>query len=76
MKRIRPIALGPFDYDRPNVTDMLWVSEGFTVYYEYLMLARSGRMTGQELLDALGRTIAASENNAGSALPVRHDVEP
>jgi predicted metalloprotease with PDZ domain len=65
VKRIRPIALGPFDYDRPNVTDMLWVSEGFTVYYEYLMLARSHRMTPQELLDALSRTIAAVESNPG-----------
>jgi predicted metalloprotease with PDZ domain len=65
VKRIRPIALGPFDYDRPNVTDMLWVSEGFTVYYEYLMLARSGRMTPQELLDALSRTIATVENTPG-----------
>jgi predicted metalloprotease with PDZ domain len=65
VKRIRPIALGPFDYDRPNVTDMLWVSEGFTVYYEYLMLARSGRMTPQELLDALSRNIAAYENTTG-----------
>ena len=65
VKRVRPIALGPFDYDRPNVTSMLWVSEGFTVYYEYLMLARSGRMTQEELLDALGRTMATSENNPG-----------
>jgi predicted metalloprotease with PDZ domain len=65
VKRIRPIALGPFDYDRPNVTNMLWVSEGFTAYYEYLMLARSGLMTQQELLDALSRTIAACENNPG-----------
>jgi predicted metalloprotease with PDZ domain len=24
VKRIRPLALGPFDYDRPNLTDMLW----------------------------------------------------
>jgi predicted metalloprotease with PDZ domain len=65
VKRIRPIALGPFDYDRPNVTNMLWVSEGFTAYYEYLMLARSGLMTQQELLDALSRTIAACENDPG-----------
>ena len=65
VKRIRPLALGPFDYDRPNITDMLWVSEGFTVYYEYLMLARSGRMTQEELLAALGRTIAAHEGNPG-----------
>jgi predicted metalloprotease with PDZ domain len=65
VKRIRPIELGPFDYDNPNPTDMLWVSEGFTSYYQHLMLARSGRMTQQELLDALGRTIAATENNTG-----------
>ncbi len=65
VKRIRPIALGPFDYDRPNVTDMLWVSEGFTSYYEYLMLVRSGRMTAQELLATLGRTIAAVESSPG-----------
>lgn len=65
VKRIRPVALGPFDYDRPNLTDMLWVSEGFTVYYEHLMLARSGRMTREELLDVLGRTIASCEKNPG-----------
>jgi predicted metalloprotease with PDZ domain len=65
VKRIRPIALGPFDYDRANPTRMLWVSEGFTVYYEYLMLARSGRMTREELLDALRRTIVAYEGNTG-----------
>ncbi len=44
---------------------MLWVSEGFSVYYEYLMLARSGRMTLDELLNALGRNIAGYENNPG-----------
>ena len=67
VKRIRPIELGPFDYDRPNVTDMLWVSEGFTVYYEYLMMARSGRMTSGEFLEALARTIGACEDNPGKA---------
>lgn len=65
VKRIRPVALGPFDYDRPNETSMLWVSEGFTVYYEYLMLSRSGRMTQEELLGALSRIIAAQERNPG-----------
>lgn len=65
VKRIRPIALGPFDYSRENTTNMLWVSEGFTSYYEYLMLARAGLMTLQEVLDQMGRTIASVENNTG-----------
>ena len=38
VKSIRPIALGPFDYDRENYTDLLWFSEGVTVYYEYILL--------------------------------------
>jgi predicted metalloprotease with PDZ domain len=65
VKRIRPLALGPFDYDKPNLTNMLWVSEGFTVYYEYLMLARAGLMTQEELLEALAKSIASYENNTG-----------
>jgi len=65
VKRIRPIALGPFDYDRPNYTDMLWVSEGFTSYYANLMVARAGLMNREELLDAFRREIAAYENSTG-----------
>ena len=38
VKRIRPVELGPFDYDRENRTTQLWVSEGLTVYYEYRIL--------------------------------------
>ena len=65
VKRIRPLALGPFDYGKPNLTNMLWVSEGFTVYYEFLMLARAGLMTQGELLEALGKSIASYENKTG-----------
>lgn len=65
VKRIRPVALGPFDYEGENRTNMLWVSEGFTVYYEYLMLRRAGLMTDTELLSALQRNMAAYENKPG-----------
>lgn len=65
VKRIRPIALGPFDYDKANLTNMLWVSEGFTSYYEYLIVARAGFMNQEELLDSYRREIAAYENNTG-----------
>jgi predicted metalloprotease with PDZ domain len=78
VKRIRPVALGPFDYDGPNLTNMLWVSEGFTVYYEYLLLARAGLMNQDELLDAFRKDIAAYENNTGhlfqSATTSSHDT--
>lgn len=65
VKRIRPIALGPFDYDRENYTRMLWVSEGFTVYYEDLILIRAGLLTREELLDRAGANIARYENAPG-----------
>ena len=65
VKTIRPIELGPFDYDRPNRTRMLWVSEGFTVYYQYLILRRAGFMTPDDVLRSLGSTIASVENRPG-----------
>lgn len=66
IKRIRPIALGPFDYDRENYTNMLWVSEGFTVYYENIIMNRAGFMTPEEMLESLGRSITAYESIPGS----------
>lgn len=65
VKRIRPIALGPFDYDRENYTRMLWVSEGLTVYYADLLLNRAGLLTRSELLERAGVTIARFENAPG-----------
>ncbi len=65
VKRIRPLVLGPFDYDRENYTNMLWVSEGFSVYYEYLILRRAGLSTREEFFDQVRRFIAAFENRPG-----------
>ena len=65
VKRIRPIALGPFDYDRENYTTMLWVSEGFTVYYEYLILRRAGLLSREGFYEQVRRYIASYENRPG-----------
>ena len=65
VKRIRPIELGPFDYDKGSRTNLLWISEGLTVYYEYLVLKRKGLMTQEEILNALRNNIAAYENKPG-----------
>ena len=42
VKRIRPDALGPFDYTKENYTRSLWVAEGITSYYGDLMVRRAG----------------------------------
>ncbi len=65
VKAIRPIALGPFDYDRENYTNLLWLSEGGTVYYQNVILNRAGFMTRDEFLKQFQRSIANYENIPG-----------
>ncbi len=65
VKRIRPTALGPFDYDRENYTTMLWVSEGFTSYYESLILERAGLITRDGIFEDMRGSIAHYENVPG-----------
>ncbi|HET9480623.1 MAG TPA: hypothetical protein VFP98_02615, partial [Candidatus Polarisedimenticolia bacterium] len=42
VKRMRPADLWPYDYDEPQETPWLWVSEGITDYYADLALVRGG----------------------------------
>lgn len=57
-KRIRPAALGPFDYTRENYTRDLWVVEGITTYYTDLLLRRAGIISQQRYLEKLADTIS------------------
>lgn len=54
VKRIRPIELGPFDYNTENYTRMLWLAEGLTSYYDDLMVYRCGFYTRDEYLKVVG----------------------
>ena len=65
VKTIRPVELGPFDYDREVFTPCLWISEGFTSYYESLLLRRAGIMTPEEALGKHQQPIRAIENAEG-----------
>lgn len=42
VKRVRPLALGPFDYSREQYQPSLWVAEGWTQYYGFVTLRRAG----------------------------------
>ncbi|AOM76404.1 M61 family metallopeptidase [Pedobacter steynii] len=68
IKAIRPLSLGPFNYDKENLTRMLWVSEGFTVYYEYVILNRAGLLNRDEFLKVISKTIRNYENIPGHLL--------
>ena len=66
VKRIRPIALGPFDYDRENLTKMLWVSEGLSVYYQDLVLVRAGLATREQYFRKMRLAMEKFANASGS----------
>ncbi len=66
VKRLRPISLGPFDYNRENYTRLLWVMEGFTSYYDELLLNRSGFINREQYLNKLASSISNLENQPGN----------
>src|SRR5215213_9319002 len=65
VKRIRPDALGPFDYTQENYTKLLWVAEGITDYYADLVLRRAGLITESEFLSATARSMQNLQNTPG-----------
>ncbi len=65
VKRLRPIALGPFDYDNENYTTSLWIAEGLTSYYQDIILRRSQLFPPENYLDVLADNISALENQPG-----------
>lgn len=64
-KRIRPFELGPFDYDKGSRTNQLWIAEGLTVYYEYIISKKAGIKDMKTFFSDLERHINAVENNPG-----------
>ncbi len=65
VKRIRPDALGPFDYTQENYTTLLWVAEGITDYYADLTLRRAGLISDGEFINATARSFQQLQNTPG-----------
>jgi predicted metalloprotease with PDZ domain len=65
VKRIRPDALGPFDYTGENYTRLLWVAEGVTSYYENILSRRAGMISDKEYLTTIANAIRGLQNTPG-----------
>jgi len=65
VKRLRPAALGPFDYEAENYTRSLWIVEGLTDYYSDLALVRAGLTSRDEYLNALSNQIQSLQTTPG-----------
>ncbi len=56
VKRIKPAAFAPYDLQSESYTSLLWLFEGFTSYYDDLMLVRSGLMDEKQYFAAIAKT--------------------
>ncbi|HKU62321.1 MAG TPA: PDZ domain-containing protein [Gemmatimonadales bacterium] len=65
VKRLRPVELGPFDYEHEVYTRSLWVAEGFSDYYAWMLARRAGLATREETLADISRAIGALQTTPG-----------
>ncbi len=67
VKRLRPQALHPFDYDQENYTDALWFCEGVTSFYDLILPYRAGIYDAKFYLKLLSESITRLQS-----IPGRH----
>ncbi|MDH1471174.1 PDZ domain-containing protein [Shewanella sp. GD03713] len=65
VKAYRPAGLVPYDYQHENMTELLWIAEGSTSYFQGQLLLRAGVMTPKEFLEDLAKRIEKSELTPG-----------
>ena len=66
VERIRPKSLEPFNFEKSNMSEGLWLAEGFTQYYGEMILARAGFTPVENYLPTLAGLINAKENTPGA----------
>lgn len=65
VKRIKPAAFAPYDLQNETYTALLWLFEGFTSYYDDLMLVRSGIIGEAAYLKLLGKAVSGVLRGSG-----------
>ena len=63
----RPADLWTANFNTPMGDSLLWVYEGQTQYWGFVLAARSGLMSRQETLDAIAATAATYDHRVGRA---------
>lgn len=65
IKRIKPAAFVPYDLARENHTRLLWAFEGFTSYYDDLLLTRARLISEAQYLTGLAKTLTTVTQRSG-----------
>lgn len=68
VKRLRPAEFARYDYTQENYTQLLWFFEGFTSYYDDLLLRRAGLLDDAGYLKLLNKTINQVQQAPGRAV--------
>ncbi len=68
VKRIVPQGFLAYDYRRENYTNLLWVMEGWTSYFELLILRRAGLWSARDVLVEVARRILRLQQTPGRHL--------
>jgi predicted metalloprotease with PDZ domain len=68
VERIRPKSLEPFNFEKSNMSEALWVAEGFTHYYGDVLLVRAGFLTHDEFVNEMSKLVNAKTNTPGALL--------
>ncbi len=74
VKRLRPIGLGPFDYENPPATPSLWISEGLTTWFGDLALVRAGAIPRERWLELVSGHVRSLQGAAGRKVQTLADA--
>lgn len=65
VKHLRPVELGPFDYEQAVPTGGLWIAEGLSAYYDDLLLCRAGLITREQYLETVSQDVERMQTTPG-----------
>lgn len=65
VKRIKPAAFAPYNLQAESYSPLLWLFEGFTSYYDDLMLVRAGLIDEEAYFKLLGKTVNSVLRGSG-----------
>ena len=68
VKRLRPAEFARYDYGQEQYTQLLWFFEGFTSYYDDLLLRRAGLIDNAQYLKLLNKTINQVMQTPGASV--------
>lgn len=66
VERLRPKTLEPFDFTHSDISNELWLAEGFTQYYGNLLLKRAGFKTADNAAQTFNGLVNAVVNSPGA----------